>query len=263
VLADELEAEWLERLGKSPIDAHPTFREGRLELGAGAVLANQFANERHEVFEGGEERVRVVLSAAYRRPFGSATLAGVDAAGIFPQSPLGPLPVPATPVSASASMAGGAVVYTYPDGSQDWRIGGTVAWRTNNPGNINIGHNARSAGAISLYPDAPNNFAIFPDEQAGINGLSEVLKNAYAKSTIAATMQSYAPAKDSTNNPEEYALLAAQAVGVAEDTKVGDLNDVQFAALVQAIVKQEHSVPGQILHLAAPGLPTLEHPDVR
>ena len=74
MLAEQLEAEWGTRLDDTPIDAHPTFRDGCLRLGAGAVLASLADDDDAPLFEDGERRVCVLLSAAYRRPFGQTVL---------------------------------------------------------------------------------------------------------------------------------------------------------------------------------------------
>ena len=58
----------------------------------------------------------------------------------------------------------GNVIIEYADGSIETRIGGSIAWRNNNPGNIRAGSFARSHGSIGT---GARGFALFRNESAG------------------------------------------------------------------------------------------------
>src|SRR5215467_10948168 len=93
----------------------------------------------------------------------------------------------------------GSAIYDNPDKSEDVADGGTVAWRTNNPGNMHYGPFAQAQGAIGHYGD----FAIFPDEATGSAALDALLsRNDYQAGTIDDAIANFAPKKD--NNTAAY-----------------------------------------------------------
>ena len=64
------------------------------------------------------------------------------------------------------------IVYEYPDGSVELRTGGTLAWRANNPGNVQYGKFAQKQGAIGQFS---NGVAIFPGTEHGNKAMETLL----------------------------------------------------------------------------------------
>jgi hypothetical protein len=141
----------------------------------------------------------------------------------------------------------------YPDGER--RVGGTRAWRNNNPGNLrwNDGDNfARDHGAIGRdYDDRPNPqaqggyMAVFPDRATGERAQEALLQgDAYRERSIAGAIGQYAPATD-RNNVERYIRAVTQESGLNRDTTIGELNQTQFNDLIRAMRNHENSTPGR------------------
>ena len=145
----------------------------------------------------------------------------------------------ALPTSVSAPTSTTRIYY-FPDGSTETYSGGTLAWRNNNPGNLRYGPLAIENGAIG---EDGNGFAIFPDEQIGMQALNSVVTQTYANDTIYSMMQSYAPSSDN-NNTSSYINYLVNAVGVPSDTPISSLTSAQLSSLEQAIKSYEGTSPG-------------------
>ena len=93
-----------------------------------------------------------------------------------------------TPVRAIES--GKDVIFVAVDGQEYKHVGGTRAWRNNNPGNIRMSDFSKRMGAIG----SAGGFAVFPDEQTGATAVKQLLKTKnYANKTIAGAISRYAP----------------------------------------------------------------------
>lgn len=126
------------------------------------------------------------------------------------------------------------VLYTTADGRQTLRKGGSRAWRNNNPGCIRSGQFAYQNGAIGHA----GGFAIFPDEEAGLNAICALLRSdKYINKTIAAAIYSYAPPCE--NNTAAYNSNLRKLTGLSTNLKLRDLNDEQIRTLAYAIKKIE------------------------
>jgi hypothetical protein len=139
----------------------------------------------------------------------------------------------------------------YPD---EIRVGGTVAWICRNPGNIRDGDKYGAYKGKKFNTKSAGAFAIFPDEATGMKAVVSVLKN-YGNTTIAKTMESYAPKKDGHNDPEKYARILADRLGVSVDTPVNALSSTQLEAFAQQIKAVEGWEPGDYLSRSSPDLP--------
>ena len=136
----------------------------------------------------------------------------------------------------------GAVIYTYDNGKQVIRRGGTRAWRNNNPGCIRLD----PAGAIGTA----GGFAIFPDEKTGATAIENRLRSDnYHNLTVSAAIAQYAP--DCENDTRRYQSFVRRETGVSDTTRIRNLTDEQFAKLVRAIRTMEGWKPGTEIIIAA------------
>lgn len=162
--------------------------------------------------------------------------------GNVPQSPAGQT-VQTTPSgsgNASVTHIDGEKAIQYPDGST--KIGGSPAWRNNNPGNIEYGDWAKSHGAIGT----DGRFAIFPDSKSGQAALDSLLRNnTYQNSSVAEAIGRYAP--KSENNTAGYLAKLLKGMGITDpNTKLKDLTQSQFDALKKVITRVEGTIPGKV-----------------
>lgn len=124
------------------------------------------------------------------------------------------------------------VRYEAADGELVDYVGGTWAWRNNNPGNIIMAPFAKKNGAIG---DA-GGFAIFPDYETGLAALKELLfLKKYQEKSIAEVIQAYAPLKDG-NNPEQYRKLVKKFTGINSSRKIKELNAEELDQVISAII---------------------------
>ena len=115
----------------------------------------------------------------------------------------------------------GWVKYIRSDGTAYVKKGGSLAWRTNNPGNIMwLGNGAyvRKLGAIGYYQNKNGKYAVFPSEEAGWNAMHNLLfvhdNSQHYKDTIASEVfRKYAPTGHGANDPNWYAREVVKKVG--------------------------------------------------
>lgn len=152
----------------------------------------------------------------------------------------GPTHTIAQPLSAAAD--GKDVIYSYPDGAKIRRTGGTRAWRNNNPGNIMYGEFARNAGAIGYAGKVGNgNFAVFPDQQTGMNAIRKLLRtDKYRRKTVAQAIYTWCP--DSSS--QMYRTMVNKMTGINLNTPMSQLSDAQLESITQAIFTVEGWIPG-------------------
>ncbi|MEH8189914.1 integrating conjugative element protein [Gallibacterium anatis] len=142
-------------------------------------------------------------------------------------------------LSDGAFADGRATVYKNADGTLTRREGGSLAWRNNNPGNIQCGNFSRSMGAIGC---GPGGFAVFPDESTGTKAVYALLqrnndKNDYYNLSIEETMKKYAPPHE--NLTEQYIRHITNATGLDKNTKMSQLSKEQLDVFVKTIRKVE------------------------
>jgi RHS repeat-associated protein len=135
----------------------------------------------------------------------------------------------AKPKKETATAKGKTVTIKRADGSKEIRHG-NHPFRDNNPGNLKT----TKYGAIGQ----DKGFAIYSNEAAGWNALTQSLDNNYMGSSIADTFTHYAPASDN-NDPVAYANQVGSTVGVPTTTKLSDLTPGQFSTFEHAIGQAE------------------------
>lgn len=134
----------------------------------------------------------------------------------------------------SAESRGRRVTYKNPNGGQEIREGGSRAWRTNNPGNLNYGRFAIDHGAIGRS----GQFAIFPDEATGEAALDAWLREPERQSvTLDDMIRGYAPKEE--NDTPAYQRFVRNRLGVPGDTRLGKLTTPQLELLKTIIRARE------------------------
>jgi LysM repeat protein len=145
------------------------------------------------------------------------------------------------------------VHYFDENGEETLYIGGSFAWRTNNPGNMakpgkrvvstSIGYAQRTSNPKSL-------FLIFPDRATGDAERIRLLKEVYGDNSIASMIEAYAPRNE--NDTDGYIATVSKATGVDKSTRLDALTDDQFKKLTAAMAKHEGWIPGKIVPLGKP-----------
>lgn len=144
-----------------------------------------------------------------------------------------------TPVRAIQS--GKDVIFVAADNTQYKHVGGTRAWRNNNPGNIRMSDFSRRAGAIG----EAGGFAVFPDEQTGQRAVKQLLRGkSYNNLTIANAVSRYAP--PSENNTVAYQRSIERLTGLSINRRISDLSDAELDKVVGAIRQIEGWKPGRV-----------------
>jgi LysM repeat protein len=139
------------------------------------------------------------------------------------------------------------VRYFDKDGYETQYIGGSFAWRTNNPGNLikpssyvmqdAIGYAQRTSSSKSL-------FVIFPNRNAGHQAHLNVVKRIYRDSTVAGMITKYAP--PSENDTQTYIDQVTSKAKVSSKDIIGTLSDEKLGAVSAAMEQQEGNIPGVI-----------------
>jgi hypothetical protein len=155
------------------------------------------------------------------------------------------------------------VIYTDEKGDRVAYIGGTPAWRNNNPGNLISGAFSKRHKAIG----SDGKFAIFPDSETGRKAKEALIENNWPDYTVRQMLKGvtdekgkliqpgYAPKSDG-NDPDKYAEDIRKATKIDVDkTKIKDLTDEQKQGLFKTMRKTEGAIPGKIQKLDAKGNP--------
>ena len=139
------------------------------------------------------------------------------------------------------------VRYVLSNGDNIERIGGTIAWRNNNPGCIRYSAHAVELGATGRA----NGFAIFPDEGTGMRAIGTLLRSEkYRDLSIGAAITKYAPPHE--NDTDSYIKKLCNMTGLSNNLKIRDLNDEQMTRVVNAIRIIEGWIVGTETKTAAP-----------
>lgn len=157
-------------------------------------------------------------------------------------------PAPRLAPSASPNMtpiraieSGNDVIFVATDGQEYKHIGGTRAWRNNNPGNIRMSEFSKRMGAIG----SAGGFAVFPNEQTGSNAVKQLLRSKnYQNKTIAGAISRYAP--PSENNTAAYNNSIARLTGLDINRSMSTLTEQELDNVVNAIRQIEGWKPGKI-----------------
>lgn len=145
------------------------------------------------------------------------------------------------------------VHYFDENGAETLYIGGSFAWRMNNPGNMakpgkRVVHDV--IGYAQRTSDPKSLFLIFKDRAAGERERMKLMREVYGKSTISEMMHRYAPPHE--NDTAGYIAFICKRANVKADDVVGKLSEKQFNDVVAAIGKHEGYAPGKIVELGKP-----------
>lgn len=136
----------------------------------------------------------------------------------------------------SATVDGRDVIYNFADGVRIRRLGGTGtrSWLNTNPGNIRVSEFSRRMGAIG----AAGGFAVFPDENTGMNAIKRLLQSeSYIGLTIAGAISKYAPPVE--NDTNAYQRNITQMTGLNINTRMSELTDAELTRVANAIRRIE------------------------
>jgi hypothetical protein len=147
------------------------------------------------------------------------------------------------PNAKGQSTKDGAVII-----GKEKRSGGTISWRTNNPGNVMYGDFAKSHGAIGFAKSGDGEpVAIMPTLDHGIKMQMALWRRPmYNNGTIDQGMRKWATGVGSKKETSPYTIDLAKAAGVSINTRVADLSDAQLKNMVQAQSRWEGFKPGTI-----------------
>ncbi|RQH01678.1 LysM peptidoglycan-binding domain-containing protein [Paraburkholderia dinghuensis] len=145
------------------------------------------------------------------------------------------------------------VHYFDEEGNETLYIGGSFAWRTNNPGNLTkpSSYVMKSAIGYALRTSKSKvSFIIFPDRAVGQQAHQDLLKGVYGDKTIRGMITEYAP--PSENDTESYINFVTKKADASSSNVVGSLSDDKFKAVSAAMEQKEGWVPGVIKPLGKP-----------
>ena len=131
-------------------------------------------------------------------------------------------------------------IYVKKDGTKIKRIGGSVAWRNNNPGNIRKSSFAHQNGAVG----ETDKWAVFPNEETGLIAITKLLRSkSYRNLSISEAIHKWAPASDN-NNPKSYSQRISKMTGLPVNAKINNLNDNDLMRVARAIQTVEGWIVG-------------------
>lgn len=131
------------------------------------------------------------------------------------------------------------------------RTGGTVSWRTNNPGNVMYGRFSKGHGALGSIKAADSEpVAIMPTLDHGWKMQMDLWRRpAYNNGTIDQGCRRWAGGVGAKKETSQYTIDLAQAAGVTIHTKVSSLSDDQLKKLVKKQAHWEGFKPGTVTQL--------------
>ena len=132
------------------------------------------------------------------------------------------------------------------DGTVVKRVGGSLSWRHNNPGNLIFTEFTKECGALQA---GLRRLSIFPNFFMGDTAHRILLFSGvrpYINMTIEAAIAKYAPAYDG-NDPVKYADFIAHQIGVKKDVVLKDLTEVQKSLMIASMQRYEGFKVGQII----------------
>ena len=115
------------------------------------------------------------------------------------------------------------------------QVGGSLAWRANNPGNLR-----NAASKIGLTPGGVGHFAVFASLEAGRAAQRQLYLDKYGAQTVRAAINKLTP--PSENNTDRY-LKDLKNAGLDLDK---DLKS-QIDALMKAVAVNEGLIPGTVV----------------
>lgn len=122
-------------------------------------------------------------------------------------------------ISKVISGKKGELVVEDEDGNTIKRTGGTVAWRTNNPGNLKNSKFSQEMGSVG---EDAGGHAVFKTREHGLQAQYVLLfapDGSYYNLTLKDAIARYAPSADS-NDPDKYQRYITDKTGVPGDQKL-------------------------------------------
>lgn len=136
------------------------------------------------------------------------------------------------------------VVISNKDGKIEYRSGGSVSWRYNNPGLIFYGDFAKANGAIG----SDNKYAIFNSYAEGKRALEVLLFESgqgYKEKSLEDAMKFYAP-KNEGFNTDFYLAVIRKDSGIPLSKKMVDFTENERATLLSTLEKIEKFKEGKV-----------------
>ena len=131
----------------------------------------------------------------------------------------------------TSKHAGGNRYVVYQD---QVRRGGSMAWRTNNPGNLKGSDFTRAHGSIGTAWGS----AVFPDLETGVAAIRALLTTrTYQAMTIRGAVTRWAPPEE--NDTEAYITDVTTGAGVPDSTLLSALTEQQLEHVVRVIRRTE------------------------
>jgi RHS repeat-associated protein len=151
-------------------------------------------------------------------------------------------------VATGAHGQGTTTVIVCSDGFDEVRSGGSLAWRNNNPGNINAGPFANRHGAVGRAGlTTQGRFAVFPDVGAGRSALSALMLGpSYRSLTPLQAIAKYAPPQE--NDTANYQRMIQGALGDTGNRTIGELSDSEMGRMLTTIGRVEGWQVGRVTY---------------
>ncbi len=143
----------------------------------------------------------------------------------------------------------GSITVRLESGAVVMRAGGTVSWRTNNPGNLKSGPFAKMYGAVGRDHKG---HAVFPDIASGRRAKYHLLfgpERGYLTMTLVEALQRYAPVSDG-NDPINYANFVARKAKINVNDVLGSMSEAQRERVLIAMATFEGYKEGTITDVA-------------
>lgn len=151
-------------------------------------------------------------------------------------------------ISKVLEYGNGYLIVECVDGDRYKRLGGSLSWRNNNPGNLKYGDFTKSHGAVGA---GYGGHAVFPNPKEGAKAQIDLLfskEKSYYKLSILEAIKRYAPASDG-NSPTRYAKYIAGKLKVSLGTKLQDLSESKRSDMITAMQYYEGFDRGTISKL--------------
>lgn len=143
----------------------------------------------------------------------------------------------------------GSITVRLESGAVVLRSGGTVSWRTNNPGNLKHGPFAKLHGAIGKDHKG---HAVFPDIVSGRKAKYQLLfgpERGYLTMSLVEALQRYAPVSDG-NDPISYANFVARKSKINVNDVLGSMTEAQRERVLIAMATFEGFKEGTVTDVA-------------
>ena len=134
--------------------------------------------------------------------------------------------------SLSTSNLKRTLIFINDRGQKIKRVGGTISWRNNNPGNIRTSYFTKKNGEIGQA----GGFAVFPSLEIGMNAIKKLLRSkSYNNLTIEKAISRYAPNDDGNNNEKVYQKRLGDLTGLNINLVLNSLSNEQLDKVANAI----------------------------